>query len=115
MMKIIKILTLVCLTLVCLTAFAQKPKWEKANFQVSGNCEMCKTKIETAAKGVEGVKTAKWNVVNGKMKIKFNPAITNNDKIQQVIASIGYDTEKHKSTDEVYNNLHHCCKYERKK
>jgi len=113
MMKIIKILTLVCLTLVCLTAFAQKPKWEKASFQVSGNCEMCKTKIETAAKGVEGLKTAKWNVVNGKMKIKFNPAITNTDKIQQAIASIGYDTEKHKATDEVYNNLHHCCKYER--
>ena len=113
MMKIIKILTLVCLTLVCLTAFAQKPKWEKASFQVSGNCEMCKTKIETAAKGVEGLKTAKWNVVNGKMKIKFNPAITNTDKIQQAIASIGYDTEKKKANDDVYNNLHHCCKYER--
>ena len=26
----------------------------------------------------------------------------------------GYDTEKHKATDEVYNNLHHCCQYERK-
>ena len=77
-MKIIKILTLVCLTLVCLTAFAQKPKWEKANFQVSGNCDMCKTKIETAATAIEGVKTARWNVVsNGKMKVKFNPAITN--------------------------------------
>ena len=76
MIKIIKILTLVCLTLVCLTAFAQKPKWEKENFQVWGNCDMCKTKIEKAATGVEGVKTARWNVVNKKMKIKFNPAIT---------------------------------------
>ena len=113
MMKIIKILSLFFLTLVCLTAFAQKPKWEKVNFKVWGNCEMCKIKIETAAKEVEGVKTARWNVVNGKMKIKFNPAITNADNIQQAIASIGYDTEKHKAADEVYNNLHHCCKYER--
>ena len=112
-MKIIKFFTLVCLTLFCLTAFAQNPKWEKVNFQVSGNCDMCKTKIEKAATGVEGVKTAKWNAVSGKMKIKFNPAITNNEKIQQAIAIIGYDTEKHKATDEVYNNLHHCCKYER--
>jgi copper chaperone CopZ len=113
-MKIIKILTLVCLTLVCLTAFAQKPKWKKENFQVSGNCDMCKTKIEKAATGVKGVKTARWNVVNGKMKVKFNPEITNTDKIQQAIAIIGYDTEKHKATNDVYNNLHHCCKYERK-
>ena len=112
-MKIIKLLTLACFTLVCLTAFAQKPKWEKVNFQVSGNCDMCKTKIEKAAKAVEGVKTARWNVVSKKMKVKFNPAITNTDKIQQIIASIGYDTEKHKATDEMYNNLHHCCKYER--
>ena len=112
-MKIIKCLTLICLTLFCLTTFAQKPKWEKANFQVSGNCDMCKTKIEKAATGVEGVKTARWNVVNGKMKVKFNPEITNTEKIQQMIASIGYDTEKYKSTDDVYNNLHHCCKYER--
>ncbi|MDB4126607.1 cation transporter [Flavobacteriales bacterium] len=113
MMKILKALTLVCLTLVCLTTFAQKPKWEKANFKVSGNCDMCKTKIETAAKKIEGVKKARWNVVSGKMKVKFNPAITNTDKIQQMIARIGYDTEKNKATDESYNNLHHCCKYER--
>ena len=112
-MQIIKFLTLACLTLVCLTTFAQKPKWEKVNFQVSGNCDMCKTKIETAAKAAEGVKTARWNVVSGKMKVKFNPAITNIDNIQQIIASIGYDTDKYKATDEVYNNLHHCCKYQR--
>ena len=112
-MKIIKLLTLASLTLFCLTAFAQKPKWEKVNFQVSGNCDMCKTKIEKSATGVEGVKTAKWNVVSGKMKVKFNPAITNTEKIQQAIAVIGYDTEKYKSTDENYNKLHHCCKYER--
>jgi UDP-glucose 4-epimerase len=39
--------------------------------------------------------------------------ITNTDKIQQMIARIGYDTEKNKATDEAYNNLHHCCQYER--
>ena len=112
-MKIIKFLTLTCLTLVCLTTFAQKPKWEKVKFQVLGNCDMCKTKVEKGATGVEGVKTARWNIVTGKMKVKFNPAITNANKIQLMIASIGYDTENYKATDEVYNNLHHCCKYER--
>ena len=112
-MHIIKNLTLICIILVCSTTLAQKPKWEKENFQVSGNCDMCKTKIETAAKSVEGIKTARWNVITRKMKVKFNPAITNIEKIQQVIANIGYDTERFKANDEVYNNLHHCCKYER--
>ena len=72
-----------------------------------------KQKLRQQQTGVEGVKTARWNVVNKKMKVKFNSAITNTDKIQQAIAIIGYDTEKHKAKDEVYNNLHHCCQYER--
>ncbi|MBT5090648.1 MAG: heavy-metal-associated domain-containing protein [Flavobacteriales bacterium] len=113
MIKFIKTLSIICLTFICLTAFAQKPKWEKSFFHVSGKCEMCKTKIEASAKRIDGVKTARWNIVNGKMKVKFNPEITNTDKIQKTIASIGYDTEKHKATDEAYNNLHYCCKYER--
>ena len=112
-MRIIKFLTLACFIFVCLTGFSQKPKWEKENFQVLGNCDMCKIKIEKSATGCEGVKTARWNVISGKMKVKFNPAITNTDKIQQMIASIGYDTERHKASDEAYNNLHYCCKYQR--
>jgi len=70
-MKILKALTLVCLTLVCLTTFAQKPKWEKANFKVSGNCDMCKTKIETAAKGIEGVKKSKMECCKWKDESKI--------------------------------------------
>ena len=34
----------------------------KATFQVSGNCMMCKTKIEKTARNISGVKSAKWNV-----------------------------------------------------
>ena len=69
--------------------------------------------IEKAAKSVDGVKTARWNMVNGKMKVKFNPEKTDLEKIQQAIAFVGYDTELFKATDESYNNLHFCCKYER--
>ena len=92
----------------------QKPKYEKVNFKVWGKCEMCKTKIEKAAKSVDGVKTARWNMVDGEMKVKFNTENTDLEKIQQAIAFVGYDTELFKATDESYNNLHYCCKYERK-
>ncbi len=115
MIKIIKTLVLVLLTLSSLNTFSQKPKWEKASFQVLGNCEMCQKKIETAAKANEGVKTARWNIVSQKMKVKFNPEVISIDTIQKSIANVGYDTEKYRADDEVYNNLHHCCHYEREK
>ena len=102
------------LLLISISIFAQKPKYQKENFKVWGNCEMCKTTIEKAVKLVDGVKTARWNVVNGKMKVKFNTEETTIEQIHKAIAAVGYDTEILKATDESYNKLHYCCKYERK-
>ena len=101
------------LLLISISLFAQKPKYQKEDFKVWGKCEMCKTLIEKTVKSIDGVKTARWNVVNGKMKVKFNPELTNMDDIHKAIALVGYDTELYKATDESYNNLHYCCKYER--
>jgi mercuric ion binding protein len=30
------------------------------------------------------------------------------------VANVGHDTDEIKSSNEVYENLHSCCKYERK-
>ena len=113
MIALRKILLFISVVLISVSMYAQKPKYEKENFKVWGKCEMCKTTIEKAAKSVEGVKTARWNMVSGKLKIKFNPEKTDLEKIQQAIAFVGYDTELFKATDESYNKLHYCCKYER--
>jgi len=113
MKKIKNVFLLICLALISFTVAAEKPKYQKEDFKVWGKCEMCKTTIENAVKSIEGVKTAKWNMLNGKMKVKFNPELTNLDDIHKAIALAGYDTELHKATDESYNNLHFCCKYER--
>jgi len=93
---------------------AQEVSYIKSSFRVWGNCDMCKSKIEKAAKKIDGVKVAKWNVVSQKMFVKFNDQVTSIDEIQATIAGTGYDTEKHKAKDDDYNNLHHCCKYDRK-
>ena len=108
-----KIILLISIVLISVSVYAQKPKYEKANFKVWGKCEMCTETIENAAKSVDGVKTARWSMVNEKIKVKFNPEKTDVEKIQQAIAFVGYDTELFKATDESYNNLHFCCKYER--
>ena len=113
-MKLIKnLLLIIYLVFFSISVAAEKPKYQKEDFKVWGKCEMCKTLIEKTVKSIDGVKRARWNVVNGKMKVKFNPELTNLDDIHKAIALVGYDTELYKATDESYNNLHYCCKYER--
>ena len=108
------IILVVSFIFISVSLSAQKPKYQKENFKVWGKCEMCKTTIEKVAKSIEGVKTARWNEINGKMKVKFNSEKTDLNQIQKAIAAVGYDTELFKASDESYNKLHYCCKYERK-
>jgi len=48
------------------------------------------------------------------MTVSFNPKKITLAQIHKNIASVGYDTELETASDEVYNQLHGCCKYERK-
>jgi len=82
-----------------------------ATFGVSGNCEQCKERIETAAKSVSGVSSATWEVATKKIKVEFNPMATNPDAVQKAIAKVGHDTEKYKAPDDVYKQLPECCLY----
>ncbi len=90
---------------------AKSQTLQHATFGVSGNCEQCKERIETAAKSVSGVSSATWEVATKKIKIEFNTMATNPDAIQKAIAKVGHDTEKFKAPDEVYKQLPECCLY----
>ena len=81
------------------------------SFGVSGNCELCKERIEKVAKSVSGVSVAVWDVNTKKIKVEFNSNATNPDAIQKAIANAGHDTEKFKASDEAYNKLPECCLY----
>jgi mercuric ion binding protein len=110
-MKTLNIFSIVLACCVLATAsYAQKNISE--TIKVSGNCGMCKKKIETAAKSA-GASSAEWNVGSKVLTVKYNSKTTNNAKIQEAVAKSGYDTESVTATDEAYNNLHGCCKYER--
>ncbi len=91
----------------------KKNKNAKIEFHVNGNCEMCKKRIEKAALGVSGVKSAVWNIDNGNLNLIINEEKTNPKTIQLAIAKIGHDNDGQKATDAVYNSLHACCQYER--
>ncbi|HEU0110023.1 MAG TPA: hypothetical protein VFQ73_04060 [Flavisolibacter sp.] len=89
--------------------FAQE---KTETIKVSGECGMCKKKIEKAAKDA-GASFADWNTESKELKITYNSTSSNKAKIQEGIAAVGYDTPDYKATEEAYNNLHECCKYER--
>jgi Cu(I)/Ag(I) efflux system membrane fusion protein len=84
---------------------------EHQTIKVSGNCEQCKARIETAAKSVAGVSSADWNAETKMLHVQFDGAKTNSDAIQKAIAKVGHDTEKYKATDEAYKKLPACCLY----
>ena len=83
----------------------------KTEFRVSGNCDMCKGRIEKAAMSVSGVSNTVWNSKTKKINLEFNSSITNLNAISKAIASAGHDTEKDKAESKTYNALPACCKY----
>ncbi|MBL7969253.1 MAG: heavy-metal-associated domain-containing protein [Prolixibacteraceae bacterium] len=78
--------------------------------KVSGNCDMCKARIEKAAK-IDGVTKAEWNKKDKTLTATFDPAKTSIDAIGKKIAEAGHDNEKAKATDKVYDKLPSCCLY----
>ncbi len=93
----------------------KKNKNAKYEMEVNGNCDMCKKRIEKAAYSVKGVKSAQWHVNHQDMHLVIDENRTSIDKVHQAIADVGHDTDKIKAKDEVYQELHGCCLYERKK
>lgn len=81
-------------------------------FQVSGNCGMCKSKIEKAAKEA-GATEAAWNEDSKELVVSFASGKSSVAQIQQKIAEVGYDNVGARATDAAYDKLHGCCKYER--
>ena len=109
-MKTIKILPILAFFIAFASMSFAQTKTE--TFKVSGNCGMCKSKIEKAAK-TAGASYASWDVEKKEITIKYNSSSTNTAKVQKEIAGVGYDNVGAKATDEAYNKLHGCCKYDR--
>lgn len=84
---------------------------EHAMFGVKGACDMCKQRIEDAAKSVKGVISASWDKEAQMVHLQFNPEQTSADAIAKAIAKAGHDNDKYKADDSVYNKLPACCKY----
>jgi mercuric ion binding protein len=106
-----KMLSLVGLFFIGTMALFAQSKTEK--FEVKGNCGMFEKRIEKAAQSVDGVTKADWDKETKMMAVTFDESKTNVQKVHIAIAKAGHDTKMHKASDEAYEKLPGCCKYDR--
>lgn len=112
-MKTVKILIIALLAIVFTSnTNAQTPviKSKTETIKVSGNCDMCKARIEKAAK-MDGVTKAEWSKKDKTLTATFDSAKTNMEEIGKKVAAAGHDNEKAKAAETVYNKLPGCCQY----
>ena len=93
---------------------AQGQKKEKETrtieFQVSGVCKMCKTRIENGAL-IKGVKKAEYDGEKSLLTVVYRADKITEDDIHKAVANIGHDTDKVKAPEEAYKKLPGCCAY----
>jgi periplasmic mercuric ion binding protein len=106
------LIVLLAFAFIQLTGTAQTKDVKATEFKVFGNCSMCEKRIEKALK-VEGVESAEWDSKKDMVNVSYDSNKINEEKLHQLVAAVGHDTEKIKATDEAYAKLHGCCKYER--
>lgn len=80
---------------------------------IYGNCGMCEKTIEKSA-FVKGEAKADWDKGTDLAVLTYDSTKTSVDIILKRIADAGYDNEMYRAPDDVYNNLHGCCQYDRK-
>ncbi len=80
--------------------------------KIYGNCGMCETTIEKAGT-IKKIAKVDWDQETQMATITYNEKKTNQDEILKKIALVGYDSDKFLAPDDVYDNLHGCCQYDR--
>lgn len=83
-------------------------------YSISGNCDMCRNTIETAA-FKKGEAEAVWSETTKTAEVTFDTTKTSAEDILRRIAYAGYDNEQFLAPDDAYTKLPECCRYERRK
>jgi Cu(I)/Ag(I) efflux system membrane fusion protein len=84
---------------------------DAATLRAGGRCEMCKERIETAARKVHGVKSASWDIETGRLHLRYDARATSVDAVARAVAAAGHDTDAYQADQATYDALPDCCKY----
>ena len=101
---------LLLLVTVALTARSAQAQKAELTFGVSGICGMCENRIESAF-DKKGIVAVDYNLDNKKIHVVYKTKKWNEASLHKLATGVGHDTDKYKAADEVYANLHGCCKY----
>lgn len=108
MQKLISAL-IISVLLLSASSFAQK-KTEEIKIKTSAQCEMCKTRIETAMAYEKGVTSSNLNLEDKVLTVTYKPGKTSPDKIRKAINAVGYDADNTAADPKAYAALSPCCK-----
>jgi len=91
-------------------SFQNKSSIITEHIKVSGICNDCKERIESAAY-LPGVKRAEWDKTTKDLTVTFKSGKVTLQQIEQRIAQSGYDAGSVKASDSAYQKLPSCCAY----
>jgi copper chaperone CopZ len=83
---------------------------KESEFYVRGNCDMCKERIENAAKAKPGVVSASWNVETSQLRVSYDSLKTKELEIHQAVAATGHGTKQVEMNEEAHKELPECCR-----
>jgi periplasmic mercuric ion binding protein len=108
MKKLSLVLTVVSILFFSVAVNAQKN--EEVKILTSGQCGMCKDRIEKALSYEKGIVSSNFDVETKKVTVIYKPSKTNPDKIRIAISKLGYHADDFKADPIAYENLPSCCK-----
>lgn len=87
---------------------------QKAELTVKSSiiCEMCKETIEDGLAYVDGIKSARVDVDNNEIYVKYKPKVISEREVKAKINSLGYVAGDMKPSQAQFDTLHDCCKKE---
>ncbi len=90
--------------------FAQKAKLDTIQIKTSGQCEMCKERIERVMVYEKGVKNADYNLETATVTVIYNAQKTTPEKLRKAITVVGHDADDQLADPKAYAKLPTCCK-----
>lgn len=111
-MKAISTFSLVIAFFLTLNVYGQPEQLMEISFPTTGNCYLCKVRIETIVNKLNGIEAVNWDAATDVTTVTYDDNQTDAYEIMEVIAFVGHETEWYPANDSAYAALQGtCCLY----